>query len=111
MKTFLYLSAGAMVIGFAYWAYQVNYQTQEAIGRVEDLRSRIAVEREALSVLNAEWAYLNRPDRLRQLAERHFGELQLMPMTADHFVDPAMIAYPRSEVDLLIAQAMAEAAQ
>ena len=111
MKTFLYLSAGTLVVGFAYWAYQVNYDTQEAIRRVEALRADIATEREALSVLNAEWAYLNRPDRLRVLAEQYFSDLQLMPMTADHFADPAMIDYPKSEIELLIAQAMAEAAQ
>jgi len=111
VKTFLYLISGAMVVGFAYWAYQVNYDTQEAIRRVSDLRAEIATEREALSVLRAEWAFLTRPDRLRVLAETNFGDLQLMPMSSDHFSDPAMVAYPKSGVELLIAEAMAEAAQ
>jgi hypothetical protein len=111
VKTFLYLCAGALVVGCAYWAYQVNYDTQEAIRRVDGLRAQIAAEREALSVLNAEWAYLTRPDRLRVLAEANFSDLQLMPMTAGHFADPAMVAYPKSEIDLLIAQLASEAAE
>ena len=44
----------------ATWAYRVNYATQEAMGRLADLRQDIADEREAIAVLEAEWAYLNR---------------------------------------------------
>ncbi|MEM8787613.1 MAG: cell division protein FtsL [Pseudomonadota bacterium] len=94
MRTLIYLSAGMAVIAFAFWAYQVNYATQEAMREVDDLRRQIALEREAIAMLNAEWAYLNRPDRLRVLAEAYFDQLQLMPMTADHFGDPALVAYP-----------------
>ena len=42
-----------------------------------DLRAEIADEREALAVLNAEWAYLNRPDRLRDLADLNGDRLGL----------------------------------
>ena len=71
MKLVLYLSAAVLVVVCATWAYRVNYATQEAMDRVADLRSEIAGEREALAVLNAEWAYLNRPDRLSALVSAH----------------------------------------
>src|SRR5690606_6275561 len=64
MRLTLYLSAIVLVAVCATWAYRVNYATQEAMNRVADLRAAIALEREALGVLRAEWAYLNRPDRL-----------------------------------------------
>ncbi|WP_112321531.1 cell division protein FtsL [Oceanibium sediminis] len=97
MKTLLYLAASSLVVAFAFWAYNVNYTTQEAVRRVADLHRAIAAERAAISMLNAEWAYLNRPERLRVLAEEFFPELGLMPMTSEHFGDPAMVAYPIPE--------------
>ena len=103
MRTLLYIAASALVVAFAAWAYQVNYTTQDAVQRVADLRDRIAEEREAIAMLNAEWAYLVRPDRLRALAEMYFPDLGLMPMTADHFGDPAMVPYPPAGIPLLAA--------
>ena len=67
MKTFLYMMCCAVVISGAYWAYKENYRTQASLRRVSDLQHQIATERETISVLKAEWAYLNRPDRLSDL--------------------------------------------
>jgi hypothetical protein len=66
VKLLLRLCAVVMVVVSATWAYRVNYATQEAMNRVADLEAAISAEREALAVLDAEWAYLNRPDRLRR---------------------------------------------
>ena len=94
MKLLLRLSAIVMVALCATWAYRVNYATQEAMNRVADLETAIAAEREALAVLNAEWAYLNRPDRLRTLVAENAAALGLVELTPDHFGDVAMVAYP-----------------
>ena len=91
MRWGLYLSAAVLVAVCATWAYRVNYATQEALNRLADLRAAIAAEREALSVLNAEWAYLNRPDRLAALMAGPGAELGLGP---EHFAEAAMVAYP-----------------
>lgn len=94
MKTILYLTAGAMLIGFASWAYRVNYDTRAAVSRVDQLHRAIAEEKAALAILRAEWAYLNRPERLRALAEQHFDELRLMPIDASHFGSVADVPMP-----------------
>lgn len=94
MRILAYILACALVVAFGYWAYQVNYTTQEAVARVDRLRDNIAREREEIAMLQAEWAYLNRPDRLRLLAEQYFDELHLMPLTPQHFGDPGEVAYP-----------------
>lgn len=105
MKLVRYLSAAVLVVVCATWAYRVNYATQEALNRVADLRGQIAREREALSVLEAEWAYLNRPDRLRALVDQHAEALGLVPLQPEQFAEPGMVTYPPEPTDLLSAGA------
>ena len=57
--------------------YMVKYSVQDVQRNVAALKTELASEKESLHLLNAEWAYLNRPDRLRQLADRH---LDLVPL-------------------------------
>ncbi len=97
MRSLLYISSALILVVLAFWAYRVNYETQAAEARVHELRYQIARERENIAVLRAEWAYLNRPDRLRELAEVHFPDLQLMPLNSAHFATPRMVAYPSEE--------------
>ncbi len=94
MRLALHLSAAVLVVVCATWAYRVNYATQEALGRLGDLRAAILAEREALSVLRAEWAYLNRPDRLAALVAGPGAALGLVPLTPEQFGEAAMVAYP-----------------
>ncbi len=94
MRWALYLSAAVLVAVCATWAYRVNYATQEALNRLADLRAAIAAERESLSVLNAEWAYINRPDRLSALVAGPGSELGLVPLAPEQFGDVVMVAYP-----------------
>lgn len=94
MRWALHLSAAVLVAVCATWAYRVNYATQEALNRLGDLRTEIAAEREALSVLNAEWAYLNRPDRLAALVAGPGAGLGLVPLAPEQFGEVATVAYP-----------------
>jgi hypothetical protein len=85
MRAFFYILAVGCVVGSAYWAYLENIKTQAAISQVEDLQDAIGSARARLAILNAEWAYLNRPDRLSDLALLNFESLELVPMSSDHF--------------------------
>ena len=96
MRTLFYLVCSAFVIGLAYWAYKENYKTQAALREVKELQQQIAQEKETIAVLNAEWAYLNRPDRLRELVDLNFPDLKLIPLLPSHFGDSEMVAYPTS---------------
>ncbi|MCU4652869.1 cell division protein FtsL [Roseibacterium sp. SDUM158016] len=91
--------AALAVIGLGYWAYHQTILTQSAIREVERLQVSIGAERERLAVLRAEWAYLNRPDRLRELAEFNFDRLGLLPMVPEQFGLVAELPHPRPEPD------------
>jgi hypothetical protein len=110
MRWLLHLSAAVLVAVCATWAYRVNYATQEALNRVADLRASIAAEREALAVLDAEWAYLNRPDRLRALVTQFEGELGLVELAPEQFGEAAMVAYPPEPEPLDLSALVAAAA-
>ena len=94
MKYLLHPSTIVLVAVCATWAYRVNYATQEALNRVADLEAEIAREREALAVLGAEWAYLNRPDRLRALVDANAAALGLVPLDPAQYGEVAMVPFP-----------------
>jgi hypothetical protein len=94
MRAFLNVLAFLAVIALGFWAYRENYATQAALNEVEALQRQIVGLREALSVQRAEWAYLNRPDRLRNLATVNFDRLGLLPMEPGQFGSAADVAYP-----------------
>lgn len=91
---FTTLIAAVLVVVLGYWAYHQTIQTQMADRDVNRLQQQIANEHERLGVLRAEWAYLNRPDRLRDLARFNFEPLGLLPLTPSQFGDVAQIPFP-----------------
>ncbi|MGJ8604254.1 MAG: cell division protein FtsL [Marivita sp.] len=95
MRSLLYVLTFLTVIGAAFWAYHENYKTQAALGDAQSVRAEIAEARARLAVLKAEWAFLNRPDRLRDLAEVNFERLGLMPLDPEQFGRVDQIAYPQ----------------
>ena len=107
MKTFLYLLAGVLVVFAASRGQYPDYQVQEAEDRVSSLQRQINRERSAIAVLGAEWAYLNRPERLRALAETYYSELRLMPIDASHFADIGEVPMPQDEISAAIQQIVA----
>ncbi len=94
MRTLAYLMPGLAIIALAFWAYSENYETQKSLRHVRDLQRQIASEHETLAILKAEWAYLNRPERLRELAFMNFDALELLPLAPEHFAGASEIPYP-----------------
>ena len=68
------------------WAYKINYDSRAADQRVKELEKSILSANKHFKILNAEWAHLNRPDRLRKLTEYYFSELRLTPINPDDFI-------------------------
>ncbi|MDF1728089.1 MAG: cell division protein FtsL [Sulfitobacter sp.] len=94
MRAFLYILTSLAVIGLAFWAYRENYATQQALSDADRLHRNIQSAHARLAVLRAEWAYQNRPERLRDLAVLNFDRLGLLPLRPDQFGQIDQVAYP-----------------
>lgn len=94
MRAFIYLFTSLCVIGLAFWAYRENYLTQAVRDETRQLQRDIGAAQTRLNVLRAEWAYLNRPERLRELAVINFDRLGLLPMRAYQFGRIDEVAFP-----------------
>ena len=94
MRPVLYLFSFLLVLGSAFWAYRENYATQHQLKEIAALQDEIATLHEGIALQRAEWAYLNRPDRLRDLATINFDRLGLLPMEPEQFGTSAEIGYP-----------------
>lgn len=81
--------------------YLVKYTVQDVQRDVAAVRHDLAQEKESLHLLSAEWAYLNRPDRLRQLADRH---LDLAPLDSRQIDALAIIPAAASTSDTAVPQ-------
>jgi len=68
--------------------YLVKYSVQNIQREVVAMKDSLAHEKEALHLLKAEWAYLNRPERLQRLAQQH---LDLVPLDSRKIDDISVL--------------------
>ena len=59
----------AALVGFG--LFHVKYQVQKLEDRLAKINRDIVREQEQIHVLRAEWTYLNRPERIEQLAKKY----------------------------------------
>jgi hypothetical protein len=101
MRGIFYVLAALGVIGLAFWAYRETHLTQRSLSELRRTQAEVSGLREALGVQRAEWAYLNRPARLRELADLNFDRLGLMPLMPEQFGNMDQVAYPAPELPVL----------
>lgn len=83
MSRFALLAWVVVLTLAAGFLFQVKYRVQELEVVLDQAHSEILRNREAIHVLDAEWSYLNRPERIADLASRH---LELVPLTPAQIV-------------------------
>jgi cell division protein FtsL len=62
-----------LLVAVATGLYVLKNRVQDLEDRLQRLNLEIVAEQDAIHVLKAEWAYLNQPARLDDLARRHLG--------------------------------------
>ena len=78
--------------------FHVKYEVQRLESELK-LEHRVILEdQEAIHVLNAEWSFLNRPDRLTDLASRHLGMGPLAPAQIVQIEDLPLRQEPAEEI-------------
>jgi len=68
----LFIAAGAALA-----LYQIKFEVTSLEDELDATRRRSFAQEEAIQVLHAEWSYLNRPERIADLASRHLGLQQM----------------------------------
>src|SRR5262249_59550288 len=87
---------GALVVAAA-WVYEIKYSSTRQAERVAKLRGEIRRERDAIAALRAEWAQLDNPDRIQNLAKRHLTLKPIEPTqfdTLDHLPEKPVAIVP-----------------
>jgi cell division protein FtsL len=54
-----------------YGLFQVKFRVQHLHLEMAEIQKQLEHEKDSIHVLKAEWAYLNQPERLQRLAEKH----------------------------------------
>ena len=85
LRAFVTAACFLAVFVTAVWAYRENIRTRADIKRLDTLKREISLETNRLALLRAEWAYLNRPDRLEKLVAMIGGDTALTPMADTRF--------------------------
>ncbi|MBY0408323.1 MAG: hypothetical protein K2Q01_11590 [Rickettsiales bacterium] len=84
-----------VIVVASFMLYKVKYQVQALKDEVAELSRELEHEREALHVVNAEWAYLNRPARLQRLASKYLAATDL---TVSQIAEVEEIPFPRQSM-------------
>jgi cell division protein FtsL len=89
----------AALVGFG--LFHVKYQVQALEDRLAKLNRAIVHEQEQIHVLRAEWTYLDRPERIEELAKKYLdlappkasqiGSIAQLPMRDSAASDPASL--------------------
>jgi len=77
-----------VMLGAATWTYAVKHSAERNVAQIEELERRITLEQETIDLLEADWAYLSQPSRLRKLADLYAEELQLLQTQPRQIVHP-----------------------
>lgn len=92
----LHVAAIGALVSSALYAYTIKYDTTLHAEQLAKLKAKAVRERDAIAVLKAEWQYLNRPDRIQPLADKH---LALQPLGIGQIVRMQDIPVKGPKVD------------
>lgn len=72
------------LVAAAAYVYDIKFESTLQAERVGKLRAEIRRERDAVAALRAEWARLDSPSRIQELAQRHLKLQTMNPRQVDN---------------------------
>lgn len=94
MMRFINTMLVALMLGAATWTYHVKHESQRQLDEIHSLNSRIALEKDTIDLLEADWAYLSDPARLETLSEKYSEQLGLRPTDPTQIVHASELPAP-----------------
>jgi len=91
MRKFAPLLWIVVIVLAAFGLYRVKYEVKNIKSQIAATQQQLESQRELLHVVAAEWAYLNRPDRLQMLSAKYLSSASL---TVDQIADLQAIPFP-----------------
>lgn len=76
-----------MAVCAAVVAFVVKYEVRDLEDELARLQADLNNRQESIHVLRAEWSYLNRPERLTELAQRYLDLTPMAPSQMSVLVD------------------------
>jgi hypothetical protein len=83
-----------LMLGAATWTYNVKHEAERNLADIRALERKIALEKDTINLLKADWAYLSQPARLQKLSDLYAEELQLRPTEPQQIVHPDELPAP-----------------
>lgn len=83
-----------LMLGAAAWTFGQKYQAESVEHQIALLDRKIALEKETIQLLDADWSLLNQPNRLEQLAKSFQDTLKLNPTAPEQIVEPNQLPSP-----------------
>jgi hypothetical protein len=80
----LFITSVCLLVG----VYGLKYSVADTASTKATLERTIERQQADLSLLKADWAYLNQPGRLAPIVSRHAEALQLAPIKPEQFGTP-----------------------
>ncbi len=84
----------------AFALYLVKYQVQDIKDEVNTLEAKVQQERQSISLLRAEWSYLNHPERLESLATQYLDLQMFSPDIVRQWHDVPMKSQAVAAIDV-----------
>lgn len=98
----------SVAIGAGLVLFQTSQNVQRAESRLHTIEESLVKERETVRVLETEWDYLNRPDRIEELAQQHLKmsrpDVESLVSDSRKIPVPGAVVLPRRKPVLAAAQ-------
>lgn len=91
----------AVMLSAAAFTYKTKHEADNEMERIQTLRAQIAVEKDRIDVMKADWSLLRQPARLQTLAEFYKDELELEQVQARQIVRIDDLPIPPVELENL----------